>query len=125
MQRIKRYCNIISLASIFTLPLSASWAEETLSNMNLRQKIGQLFIARTISNFNQPTPFLRQLFEEMGHTARHEHIIQLIKEYHIGGIIFLLDSDIKKHVESTNKFQSESTLPLLNCLDLTVIGLFR
>ena len=93
------------------------WADAVFKKMSQREKIGQLFVVHTFSDFKQSDPGLQKYCDEVAQTANHEYIIDLIKKYKVGGVLFLCDSTIEKHIEASNKFQKESDLPLITWLD--------
>lgn len=112
----------IILLSLITLTLcqnpiflntNSNWAEQTLQKLTLREKIGQLFIVATASNFTQPTEILVTALQNCPYNMNHDHIINLIKNYNIGGVIFLFKSDPNTQVAFTNKYQELSKVPLL------------
>ncbi len=100
---------------LFVLPLQAQidplqtkdsiaqqkWVDSIISKMSVDQKIGQLFMVAAYSNKD----------------AKHEKFISnLIKDYHIGALIFFQDIALKQ-AELTNKYQSISKIPLLIGID--------
>src|SRR5262245_4902102 len=93
------------------------WAHATLQNMNLREKIGQLFVVRTVATFNQKTERLQKICNDMCQSAHHEKVIEFIKKYKIGGVLFLCNSTLDEHIAVRNTFQKESDIPLLTWLD--------
>tara|TARA_R110002073_G_scaffold40547_5_gene114936 strand:+ start:24371 stop:27286 length:2916 start_codon:yes stop_codon:yes gene_type:complete len=74
-----------------------NWVENTLKNLTLDQKIGQLFMIQAYSN------------KDKKHT---NYINKMIKQYHVGGLIFMQGTP-EKQVELTNLYQSKSKIPLL------------
>ena len=73
------------------------WVDSLYNSMNLDQKIGQLFMVQAFSS----------------HTAKQQKPIKdLIKKYHIGGIIFSKGSPVAQ-AKLTNEFQSMAKTPLL------------
>ncbi|MBX3102659.1 MAG: serine hydrolase [Bacteroidetes bacterium] len=74
-----------------------SWARETLGQMTLREKIGQLFM---VDAFTSPVQDNRKLLEK------------LITEHHIGGIIFMQGGPMRQ-VYRANYLQNLSKYPLL------------
>lgn len=93
--------------SLFTInPLEEQsgereWIEKTYQSMSLEQKIGQLFIPRSIPGY---------LLDDS------ELVKRLITEYGIGGVIFM-SGDASKQVILTNEYQKLSPIPLLICQD--------
>jgi beta-N-acetylhexosaminidase len=92
---------------------SDDWAHATLHSMTLRQKIGQLFMVATASSFEQPEEALASLLLKCPYRMDHDYIEYLIREYHIGGIVFLFKGTPDKQIDLTNHLQSISRIPLL------------
>src|SRR5690606_16017999 len=86
----------------------------TINDLTLDQKIGQFFMVAAVVD------------EEIAHNCiankpyrmDEEYIIELIQNYHIGGVIFLGKSDKNKQTQRTKKFQLLSAIPLLIGQDL-------
>ena len=78
-----------------------SWAEETLAQMSLEEKVGQLFIA--------PACPLRG-------EDHFDDWVQLMKQYHIGGAI-MKQSSPESHIRLVNRLQQTSDHPLLITAD--------
>ena len=77
------------------------WVDSLYNSMNLDQKIGQLFMVQAFSS----------------HTAKQQKPIKdLIKKYHIGGIIFSKGSPVAQ-AKLTNEFQSMAKTPLFVAMD--------
>jgi beta-glucosidase-like glycosyl hydrolase/CubicO group peptidase (beta-lactamase class C family) len=77
------------------------WVDTLLNNMTIEEKIGQLFMVAAYSNKDE----------------KHEKFISgLIKNYHIGSLIFFQDEPLKQ-AELTNKYQAQSKIPLLIGID--------
>ena len=77
------------------------WADSILSKMDLRQKIGQLFMVAAYSNKNK----------------RHNQKINgLIKDYGIGGLIFFQGGPVRQ-ARLTNDYQKKARIPLLIAMD--------
>lgn len=93
--------------------LNSDWAQETLKSMSTREKIGQLFMVATASNFDQPEEALASALVQCPYKMDQEHIEHLIKEYHVGGLIFLFKSTPGIQIDKTNYYQALSKLPLL------------
>lgn len=73
------------------------WVDSVLSTMTLDQKIGQLFMVQAYSN------------KDIKH---QKEITNLIKEHHIGGLIFMQGSP-ESQINLFNTYQSISETPLL------------
>ncbi|MDO5104535.1 glycoside hydrolase family 3 N-terminal domain-containing protein [Capnocytophaga sp.] len=78
------------------------WVEETYKNMSLDEKIGQLFMV--------------SVFSSQIETKNTEFVKELIKKYHIGGIIFSKGGP-KRQAKLTNEYQSLSKIPLFMSMD--------
>lgn len=79
------------------------WADSIFQSMSLDQKIGQLFM---VAAWSDP--------KHRDYNA--SKISSLVKNYGIGGIIFFQGSPVRQ-ANLTNKFQSESNIPLLISMD--------
>lgn len=79
--------------------------DDLLSEMSLREKVGQLFAVRAYGNFmNAHDPdFLR--------------LERLVRRYHIGGVLFF-QGDIYGQAQMNNRLQSASKIPLLISQDM-------
>ncbi|MGB0424856.1 MAG: glycoside hydrolase family 3 protein, partial [Flavobacteriales bacterium] len=77
------------------------WADSVLVNLSLEEKIGQLFMVAAYSNRDEQ------------HSLEIE---QLIKENHIGGLIFMQGGPIRQ-ANLTNRYQKASKTPLLMAMD--------
>ena len=77
------------------------WVDTLLYNMTIDEKIGQLFMVAAYSNKDE----------------NHEKFISgLIEKDHLGALIFFQDVPLKQ-AELTNKYQSQSKIPLLIGID--------
>ncbi|WP_299782225.1 glycoside hydrolase family 3 N-terminal domain-containing protein [uncultured Formosa sp.] len=73
------------------------WVDSVFKTLTLDQKIGQLFMIQAYSNRDEKqTNFIKKM----------------IKEYQIGGLIFMQGTP-EKQVKLTNLYQSKSKIPLL------------
>lgn len=82
---------------LFDLPVEGSkWVDSVYFAMNLREKIGQLFMVAAYSNKD---------------SVHVKAIDQLIAENKIGGLIFFQGGPIRQ-IKLTNYFQSKSKIPL-------------
>ena len=77
------------------------WVDSVYSSMNIDQKIGQLFTVWVATKYGD---------DEV------THISKLIKNHHLGGLIFSL-GNIKDQAKAINKFQEISKVPLLISMD--------
>jgi beta-glucosidase-like glycosyl hydrolase/CubicO group peptidase (beta-lactamase class C family) len=79
-----------------------TWARKELSRMNLREKIGQLFMVDISPKLDQ--------------TANKTKLLELISRLHIGGII-IMKGEYSLTSEWIHEFQKESKTPLLIATD--------
>lgn len=77
------------------------WVDSVYNSLSLDQRIGQLFMV--------------DVFSEKG-KAHSDAVKRLIKEQHIGGIIFSKGGPVRQ-AKLTNEFQSLSSTPLLIAID--------
>ena len=92
---------IVFVKSASSSPTLTHSVDSILNNMSLDEKIGQLFMIPAYSNMGQ----------------EHEKSIEeLIKNYHVGGILFFQGSPYHQ-VNLTNRFQDISKTPLLIAID--------
>lgn len=90
-----------------------NWAEDTLKKLTLREKIGQLFMVATASKPSQDIKSkVASLFEKKN-VLDSKYIEKLIKNYKVGGVMFLYRSTPSIQIQKTNRYQSLSKLPLL------------
>ena len=81
--------------------IQMKWVDEKYNSMSLEEKVGQLFIVAAYTNKD----------------SIHENdIMKLIKDEHIGGLIFMQDQAVKQ-IDLTNKYQTTSKIPLLIGVD--------
>jgi beta-glucosidase-like glycosyl hydrolase len=93
---------------MFIGQLRAGWAEQTLKKLTLEEKVGQLFMIGVVS---EPEKYI-EFHKVWGHHVDQKEVEKLIRDYHIGGLIFF-SGTAKKQVNMTNVFQKISKLPLL------------
>ncbi len=79
--------------------VTSAWVDSVFNSMTLEQKIGQLFV---VAVYPQKDNF--------------SDIDNLIKKYHIGGVIYFKGSPTKV-VTLTNHFQAISEIPLMTSID--------
>lgn len=125
----KFLCFLIGVFSYgnFVEAKQEGWAKETLSEMTLDEKIGQLFIVTAISDPDllgpQFEPFFGYAIEHAGLDCRWneygnpEFIENLIQNYHVGGVIYLGKARAASQIKLTNRFRSASQYPLFIALD--------
>src|SRR5271170_346997 len=83
-------------------------AEQLLKSVSLKEKIGQLFMVAAASNFEQPTESLASSMRNSRYNMDPEHVKKLVREYHVGGLIFLYKSDPKTQREYIDMYQKEA-----------------
>lgn len=77
--------------------VESPWVDSVLASMSIEEKIGQLFMVAAYSNKDE----------------RHfSKIDKLIKEQHIGGLIFF-QGGAAREIDLTNRYQAQSKFPLL------------
>ena len=81
--------------------LQSQWVNKVYASMSLEERIGQLFMVSVVSKEGEKAASATE---------------KLIKEHHIGGIIFLKGSPVQQ-AKFTNRFQSASKTPLLIGMD--------
>ena len=90
------------------------WADATLAQLSLKEKIGQLFIVAVTSNpAYLPNNAAIDTSQTHQYNMKQEHIESLIRAYHIGGVIFLQSNELSAQITLTNHYQALSKLPLL------------
>ncbi len=77
------------------------WANEKMAQMTLDEKLGQLFMIAAYSNKGK---------------AHQEEILKLIKQEHIGGLIFFQGGPVRQ-ARLTNLYQQSSKIPLMIAMD--------
>ncbi len=80
---------------------SSEWVDSVYKTLSLDEKIGQLFMVAAYSNKGK---------------AHKQNITKLVKQYHIGGLIFFQGSP-KKQAKLTNHYQQQADIPLLIAMD--------
>ncbi|MDX1904745.1 MAG: glycoside hydrolase family 3 N-terminal domain-containing protein, partial [Thermonemataceae bacterium] len=77
------------------------WVDSVYEAMNTEERIGQLFMVAAYSNKDE---------------KHYQEVEKLIKEYHIGGLIFFQGTPYKQAL-LTNRYQSKAKTPLLIAID--------
>ncbi len=77
------------------------WVDSVFQTMTPEQKIGQFFMVATFSN---------------RHENHYQYIEHLIREYHIGGLIYFQGGPYRQAI-LTNRYQALSKIPLLVGID--------
>ena len=85
----------------FTKYMQSQWVDSTLNAMSIDEKIGQLFMVAAYSNKDK---------------SHIDKINYLIKNYHIGGLIFFQGGPVRQ-ANLTNLYQANSKIPLLIAAD--------
>ena len=78
-----------------------NWVETTYSQMSLDERLGQLFMVMVTSDQDR---------------ASTEKTKKLIKDHHIGGVIFSTGGPVRQ-AQLTNDFQKNSKVPLMIGMD--------
>lgn len=86
--------------------------QHMLENMSIEQKIGQLFMVAALSDTE-----LNPGYERSVYTLEPDYVEDLIKNYHVGGVIFLGMGSRESQRAMVDRFQDCSELPLLMGLD--------
>ncbi|HET8839342.1 MAG TPA: glycoside hydrolase family 3 N-terminal domain-containing protein [Flavobacteriaceae bacterium] len=77
------------------------WVDSIYDHMSLEEKVGQLFMVQVFST--EPDKI-------------RDSIVELINDYHIGGIIFTKGGPVRQ-AKLTNQFQDTAKVPLLIAMD--------
>lgn len=97
----------------FQLCAAQSFVNDRLNAMSLEQKIGQLFMVAVVSDESLNKTFIKGTC----YCVEAEYVSHLIKDYHVGGIIFLGVATKDTMLQKIKLFQEMSKLPLLVGLD--------
>ena len=90
--------------------IAQSWSEDTLKSLSLDQKIGQLFMA-AVRLSEQVDPLTKTTL--MPPHMAVPYVEDLIKQYHIGGIIYLGRHTSSEQLPVNQLLQEQSAIPLL------------
>lgn len=107
---ISFFLSLFSFVSILDASVSSEWAEKTLAAMSLEEKIGQLFMVAAYSN-----PDDAKIEEQ--NEAVVASVEQLIRDFHVGGILLKHRWEPLIQVHLVRHFQAISTIPLLIAQD--------
>ena len=77
------------------------WVDSIYNNMDIRQRVGQLFMVRAVSNNNK---------------SNEAEVARLISNHQIGGIIYSTGGPVKQ-AKLNNRYQALSKVPLLVGMD--------
>lgn len=83
-----------------------------LANMSIEQKIGQLFMVAALSDAE-----LNPGYERSVYTLDADYIEHLIRNYHVGGVIFLGNGTKHSVRTMVDRFQACAQFPLFMALD--------
>lgn len=89
------------LFPLLTDSLAQQWAGDVLQTMSLDEKIGQLIHIASWSDRGE---------------EHREYVLRMIRDYHIGGIIFFQGDPLTQAVR-TNEYQAASIIPLMVSMD--------
>ncbi len=78
-----------------------AWVREKISGMSLDEKLGQLFMVAAYSNKGK---------------AHEDEIMKLVKQEHIGGLIFFQGGPVRQ-ARLTNIYQQSAKIPLMIAMD--------
>ena len=95
---------IFVTANVMDVPLPDerdTWAYNTMKQMSLDEKVGQLFILRVHSDWSE---------KDLAFIGRD------ISKYHVGGLAFF-QGNISDQVKITNRFQQISKIPMFIAID--------
>ena len=95
-----------------TRPAPQTWAQATLAQMTLREKVGQLMMPLVLGNFAPEG------------SETHDRIVDVIEQEHVGGVIMSVGSPSEVAVK-LNDLQMHSKYPLLVAADLESGAGFR
>ena len=82
------------------------WVDSTYNTLTLKEKVGQLYTVQVFSNQDRPSK---------------KAIIQLIKDYQIGGVIYSNGGPVRQ-ARLDNELQSFSKIPMLVSMDESVVS---
>lgn len=85
----------------FLTQANTAWVDSVFNTLSLEEKIAQLLMVAAYSN------------KDKEHV---EYIDKLIKQYKIGGLIFMQGGPVRQ-ANLTNQYQSESNVPLMIAID--------
>ena len=96
-----------------------SWAEQTLAQLTLKEKIAQTFMASVAATAPDPKNCVMYGFDPEIYDKNY--IDRLIKKYKVGGVILLYSrydatnpkSPVEKQIDLINRIQAASEIPLL------------
>ncbi|HKK68901.1 MAG TPA: glycoside hydrolase family 3 N-terminal domain-containing protein, partial [Bacteroidales bacterium] len=77
------------------------WVDSVMNSMSLDEKIGQLFMVAAYSNKTEKD---------------EDYINYLVKEHHIGGLIFMQGGP-KRQLKLVNRYQKSAKMPLMIAMD--------
>lgn len=83
----------------------------SLNELSLDEKIGQIFMVASITD--PYSEFNDALMARSPYRMEQEYIEQLIRDYHVGGVIFLGMGNPEQQISLINHFQALAKTPLL------------
>ncbi|MDP3889471.1 MAG: glycoside hydrolase family 3 N-terminal domain-containing protein [bacterium] len=92
-----------------------TWEHLILQRMSIEEKLGQLFMITSVAD---PQSCSQTFLDSSPYIIDQPSVEQIIKQYHVGGIIFLGIITPKKQIKLEESFQSISKIPLLIGQDL-------
>src|SRR5690242_7538839 len=87
--------------------------EQMLQRLSMREKIGQLFVVAAASCLDQPTESLAASLKKSPYHMDEAYLLDLIKHYNVGGVIFLYKSTPEEQMKLMRRFQQAAKIPLL------------
>ena len=87
--------------------------ENQLANMSIDEKIGQLIMIAAASSEHQPTELLASQFINSPYNLDQTYLKNAIKQWHVGGVIFLFKSTPEKQNKLTQVLQDLAKIPLM------------
>ena len=87
--------------------------ENQLANMSIDEKIGQLIMIAAASSEHQPTELLASQFINSPYNLDQTYLKNAIKQWHVGGVIFLFKSTPEKQNKLTQELQDLAKIPLM------------
>lgn len=96
----------------------AGWAEDTLEKMSLDEKIGQLLMIAVPCNPERASNQDRLFTLNLPTNLDKNFTTDMIRNYHVGSILYICEGTMSEQVSATNYFQQQSKYPLLIAQDL-------
>jgi beta-glucosidase-like glycosyl hydrolase len=115
---MKKLYSICLLGLLFySAPMRAKFQapddiQQMLASMSIEQKIGQLFMVAVLSE-----PEFNPGYERSVYTLDADYVEHLIRNYHVGGVVFLGTGSKEAVRTMVDRFQASAEIPLLMALD--------